>query len=538
MKRHLSLKFKEALSSVLPIVVIVVVLHITIAPMPLYTMVLFLVSAFVLILGVAFFTLGVDISMMPMGEKIGSNLVKTRNLPLIIVITFIIGVFISIAEPDLKILAGQISAIPDNILITAVAIGVGISLVLSFLRVLFQIKLSYLLIVLYLIVFILSAFTNKDFLSVAFESGGVTTGPIMVPFVMALGLGLALVRGDKTSEEDSFGLISFCLIGPIITVLILGIFYNPTGGDYSTFTEPNVNSLSEVFQSYLIHTPQYIKEVALALLPIILLFLIFQAFSLHLNKKTLLKMFVGTIYTFIGLVLFLTSVNVGFMPTGSLLGNTLVKQSYSWLLIPLGMIVGYFIVTAEPAVFVLKQQVEEITDGTISAKSMGISLSIGVALSVGLSMLRVITGMSILYFIIPGYMFALILTFFVPPLFTTIAFDSGAVASGPLAATFLLPFAMGASKALGGNILTDAFGIVAFVAMVPVITIQCLGLLFQIKSKRAASEEARPLIEDTIIEYNVEEDTLLDDTSLNDNTGGKYHEEENVSLKEEDTNVK
>ncbi|MDF2541878.1 MAG: hypothetical protein K0S47_1596 [Herbinix sp.] len=503
MQQLLTTKLRESLSSVIPITVIVLILHFTIAPMPLYIMVLFLIGSLLLILGMSLFTLGADISMMIMGEKIGAHLTKSRKLPLIIIVTFIIGVFITIAEPDLKVLARQTPAVPDMVLIVAVAIGVGIFLVVSFLRILLQIKLSYILIFLYLIVFLLASFTDKDFLAVAFDSGGVTTGPITVPFIMALGVGLSMVRGDNTAEEDSFGLVSLCSVGPIMTVLILGMFYNSSQNSYSPVTVPDFQNFTEVILSFVTNTPHYVEEVSFALLPIILFFLLFQITTLRLQKKPLAKIIIGIIYTFLGLILFLIGVNVGFMPAGYYLGEKIAGSSYVWLLIPLGMVMGYFIVAAEPAVHVLKQQVEDITEGSISGKAMGLSLSIGVAISVGLALLRVITGISIFYLLIPGYLIALTLTFFVPSLFTSIAFDSGGVASGPMAATFLMPFAMGACEAVGGNMVTDAFGIVAMVAMTPLITIQILGIVYQIKARRVTEDAvSHPLMEDSIIDLN------------------------------------
>ncbi len=486
----------------LPITVIVLILNFTIASLPLYIIALFLAGSLLLIFGMSLFTLGADISMMVLGEKIGSYLTRSRKLTLIITSTFIIGVFITIAEPDLKVLAKQTPAVPDMLLIIAVAIGVGVFLVISFLRIFLQIKFSHLLIILYAIVFVLATFTHKNFLAVAFDSGGVTTGPITVPFIMALGIGLASVRGDKTADEDSFGLVALCSVGPIMTVLILGTFFDSSSGNYSSVSTPTVNSLSDALYALMHAIPEYSKEVFTALLPIVAIFLLFQVFALRLTKRTLLRLASGVVYTFLGLVLFLAGVNVGFMPVGYLLGIKLVEHSFHILLIPLGMIIGYFIVAAEPAVHVLKEQVENITDGNISGKAMGLSLSIGVAFSVGLAMLRVLTGISIWYLILPGYATALILTFFTPSLFTSIAFDSGGVASGPMTATFLLPFAMGATTAVGGNVQTDAFGIVAMVAMTPLITIQCLGLIYRIKSRNLVKEEATAPDEDYIIEYN------------------------------------
>lgn len=491
-------KLKESTFSVVPIIILVVLLDLTIASIPSWNLILFLISAFVIIMGITLFNLGVDMSLIPIGKHIGSGLVKTRKLPIIIILTFLIGIFITMAEPDLIVLAGQINGVPDAVIILSVSLGVSLALVGAFLRILFQVPLSFILIGCYGLAFILSFFTGRDFISVAWESGGVSTGPIMVPFVMALGLGLASIRADKTSEEDNFGLVSLCLIGPIITVLILGMFFNPSGG--SAMTVPDLQSVSGIASLYIRNLPEYMKQVAVALAPMIITFAIFQVARLRLKLKDILKISVGTVYTYAGLVLFLTSVNVGFSPVGYQLGSVLYENNSAMVLILVGMVTGYFVVAAEPAVFVLKRQVEEVTSGVISARAMGIGLSIGVAVSVGLAMLRVITGLSLLYFIIPGYVFALLLTFVVPHLFTSIAFDSGAVASGPLAATFMLPLAIGASEAGGGNIYTDAFGIVALVALTPVITLQVFGLVYSIKSRLAKKAMVVPESEDIIVE--------------------------------------
>ncbi len=491
-------KLKEATFSIVPIIILVMILNFTIVPMPLWSGVaLFLSSAFLMILGISLFNLGVDISLIPIGEYVGSAIVKSRNLLLIIIMTFVLGIFVTVAEPDLIIMAGQINGVPNSIIITTVSIGVGLAVAVAFLRILFQFPLSYILMGCYLVAYILSGFTSSDFLSIAWESGAVSTGPILVPFVMAFGLGLASVRGDKTTEEDSFGLVALTLIWPIIAVLILGLFFAPSGG--SAMSAPQLESFSDIVLLYSSNISEYFVQVAIALFPMIFVFVVFQVWRLRLRTKTLLKIGAGTIYTYIGLVLFLASANIGFMPAGYQLGGILIKNTTSLVLILVGLAIGFFVVAAEPAVFVLKRQVEEVTKGVISAKAMGIGLSVGVAVSVGLAMLRVVTGLSILYFIIPGYTIAHILSFYIPPLFTSIAFDAGAVASGPLAATFMLSFAIGASEAVGGNIYTDAFGIVALVAMMPVITLSLFGLVFAIKSRIAEREAVSPA-EDTIID--------------------------------------
>ena len=506
MNQNLKEKTKEALSSVLPITAIVLLLSITIAPMPIGTIMLFLTGAFLLIIGMGFFSLGADMSMMPMGEGIGAHLTKSKKLWLVILICLIMGIIITVAEPDLTVLATQVPAIPNPVLILTVAVGVGIFLVVAMLRTLFRIKLSHMLLVFYAIVFILSIFTPNDFVSVAFDSGGVTTGPITVPFIMAMGIGLAAIRGDKGSQEDSFGLVALCSIGPILAVLLLGICYNPSTANFEAGTVPTVFTTKDVARQFGAGLPVYLQEVLLAIIPIAVFFVIFQMISRRFWKRQLIKMGIGFVYTFIGLVLFLTGVNVGFMPAGQFLGSEIAASPYKWLLVPLGMVIGYFIVAAEPAVHVLNKQVEEISDGAIPQKAMQRSLSIGVAFSLGISMVRVLTGVSIYWFLVPGYIVALALTFVVPKIFTGIAFDSGGVASGPMTATFLLPFAMGACKTLGGNILTDAFGVVAMVAMTPLITIQLMGLAYKKKMAAASlkNEEELKGLEDEIIDYEEE----------------------------------
>lgn len=478
-------KLKEALSAVLPIVCIVLLLSFTIAPIPTGILILFLFGAVLLIAGMMFFTLGAELSMTPVGEKVGARMAKTNRLWLTAALAFVLGFIITISEPDLQVLAEQVPAVPNLILILAVAVGVGLFLVVAVLRMLFSKSLNKLLIVFYVLVFAIAFFAPEDFLAVAFDSGGVTTGPMTVPFIMALGVGFAAVRSDKHAENDSFGLVALCSIGPILAVLLLGVLYNPGDTTYIAGEMPQVADSAELFYTFLSGFPKYLREIAVSLLPIVLFFAAFQIFALKLKKRDLLKIVVGLTYTYVGLVLFLTGVNVGFMPAGNYLGQTLAGLEWNWIIIPIGVVIGYFIVRAEPAVYVLREQVEEITSGAVSGKALGTSLSIGVAVSVGLAMIRVLTGVSVLWLVIPGYAIALLLSFFTPKIFTAIAFDSGGVASGPMTATFLLPFAIGACTATGGNVVRDAFGVVAMVAMTPLITIQIFGVLYKRKARRA-----------------------------------------------------
>lgn len=493
MKATFEEKLKETVKAVLPILLIVLLLCFTIAPIPPSILMTFLVGAVLLIVGMLFFNVGVDLSMTPMGERVGAIMTKSKNVYIVILISFIMGFVITISEPDLQVLAQQVPSVPNLTIIMAVALGVAVFLVFAILRMLLGIPLSRILLFFYIILFALTIFVPGDFMAIAFDSGGVTTGPMTVPFIMSFGIGISAIRSDKHAEDDSFGLVSMCSIGPIIAVLILGMVFEPGQTEAVSAAIPKVEDTVELWRLFSKELPTYIHEMAVSLFPIIGFFTLFQLVARDINKRTLIRIGIGLIYTYVGLVLFLTGVNVGFMPAGNYLGQTMAGLDYRWIIVPIGMIIGYFIVKAEPAVFVLTRQVEEMTSGAISATAMGMSLSIGVAVSVGLAMTRVLTGISILWLLVPGYAVALVLTFFVPKIFTAIAFDSGGVASGPMTATFLLPFAMGACEAVGGNIITDAFGIVAMVAMTPLITIQAMGLIFknkESKMRKAAAVEA------------------------------------------------
>ncbi|MGI6254195.1 MAG: DUF1538 domain-containing protein [Acutalibacter sp.] len=496
MRKNLKAKTLESLSSVIPITAIVLVLSFTLAPeMPVGTLMMFLLGAILLILGMGLFSLGADMAMMPMGDGVGGEVVrmsKKRSIWPVIPLVFLIGAFITMAEPDLQVLANQVPAVPDMIIILTVAAGVGAFLVISVVNTLKErFSLNTLLLFFYMVVFVLVLFVPKEFLAVAFDSGGVTTGPITVPFIMAFGIGVAASHSSgNRSEDSSFGMVALCSIGPVLAVLIMGVVLNGTEISYTPFTVTDTFTSREAGVQFLRGFPEYMGEVALGLLPVVAFFAIFQIFSLHLQKDALIRLVVGIVYTYVGLVLFLTGVNVGFMPAGYYLGDAISKLPYNWVLIPIGMVVGYFIVAAEPAVHVLNKQVEEVTGGAIPQRAMNLCLSIGVAVSVGLAMTRVLTGISILWFLLPGYAVALVLSRKVPKIFTAIAFDSGGVASGPMTATFLLPFAMGACSALGGNVLTDAFGIVAMVAMTPLVAIQCLGAVYQRRLRRTVEVTA------------------------------------------------
>ena len=476
--KELRAKIMEALVSALPITAIVYILALT----PLFDMsavelITFTVGAVLLILGIGLFNLGADLAMTPMGTHVGSGLSKQKKLGLLLAVCFVLGMLITIAEPDLQVLANQVSAVMNGtVLIYAVGIGVGAFLIVAILKIVFKKSLGNILMLFYMLLFALALLLvvsgNEALLPMAFDSGGVTTGPITVPFIMALGVGISNVLGDRRSKENSFGLVALCSVGPILAVLVLGIF---SRNDLS-YQVPDYTVSGDILGSFLHTAGHTCKEVGIALSLIVVFFLICQFAFLKLPKKRLARIAVGVAFTFVGLVIFITGVNVGFMPIGYKLGYTLAQGSDAFLIV-FGLVVGVLVVLAEPAIHVLNSQVEEVTGGLVSKKAMMTGLCMGVGASIALSMIRIVFDFSLVYYIVPGYFISLALSLFVPPVYTAIAFDSGGVASGPMTSGFILPLAIGACVGMQGAdaVLRDAFGVVALVAMTPLITIQLLG---------------------------------------------------------------
>ena len=476
--KELWLKIKEALVSALPITAIVYIMALT----PLFDfsgaeLASFTVGAVLLVLGIGLFNLGADLAMTPMGTHVGSGLSRQRKLSLLLIVCFVLGMLITIAEPDLQVLAKQVSAVMNGtVLIYAVGVCVGAFLVIAVMKIVFKRSLSQILMLFYMLLFALALLLvvqgNESLLPLAFDSGGVTTGPITVPFIMALGVGISAILGDKRSKENSFGLVALCSVGPVAAVLLLGVF---SGNDLS-YQVPDYTVSSDFVGAFLNTAAHTAKEVAIALGLIVAFFLICQFAVLKLPKRRLLKIGVGVVFTYVGLVMFLTGVNVGFMPIGYKLGFSLAGGNKVFLTI-FGLVMGVLVVLAEPAIHVLNQQVEDVTGGLVTRKAMITGLCIGVGASIALSVIRIIFDFSIVYYVIPGYFISLALSLFVPPVYTAIAFDSGGVASGPMTSGFILPFATGVCMCLQGEaaVLRDAFGVVALVAMTPLITIQLLG---------------------------------------------------------------
>lgn len=482
-------KAKEALFSVLPLIAVVALLCLTISPVRSDLMLLFGCATLLVVLGMGLFSLGADRAMTRIGESVGTAITRSRSLPLILIISFALGFAVTAAEPDLQVLAETVPHVGNIVLVATVGLGVGFFLALSMLRILTGVKLKYLLLGFYALIFILAAFTDAGFLGVSFDAGGVTTGPMTVPFILALGVGVSKIRSDGRAEADSFGLVALCSIGPVLAVMILG-FFTKNGSAVQTAGEAmRFETTADIFKAYLSAFPTYAAETAFALLPVAAIFLIFQFVSLHMSWREISKIFIGIVYTYVGLVLFLVGVNVGFSSLGTVMGGELATGWTRYLLIPLAMALGWFIISAEPAVAVLEKQVESVSAGAIPGKAIKYSMSIGVALAMGLSMLRVLFEIPVMYILLPGYIAALALSFFVPDIYTAIAFDSGGVASGPLTATFMLQFVIGTASALDRDLLANAFGVVALVAMMPLISIQAVGLIYGRKKKAPRANE-------------------------------------------------
>lgn len=495
MMKMLEEKAKEAISSIVPVMVIMILIGLFLG-FNATTMVSILISTILLIVGVTLFTLGADMSMMEMGKTISSGLLKTRKVGLILFVSFIVGIVITVAEPDLKVLASQMTAIDSKVLILSVGLGVGIFLSIAAGRIIYQINLKKIIGFFYVILLLMIVVSKNEMIPLAFDSGGVTTGPMSVPFILAMGIGFSTSRTKKKSKNDSFGLVALCSIGPILTVLILGLLmkgdlsytYN-IQGETTTFLSMMINYVGEIVPVF--------KDVLMSLLPIVGVFVVFCLITRSVSKRQIMKVMLGLPITLIGLTLFFIGVNVGYLPVAYLIGIKMYNKAKG-LLIILGLIIGFVIVKAEPAVAVLTEQIEKLTEGSIKRSVMNNTIAVGVALAVAISIFRVISGVSINVILIVGYLVSLGLMFFSPDIFTMVAFDSGGAVTGPMTTSFLLPLVIGICYASGGNVLTDAFGLVALVAMSPLLTIQILGIVYRLKSKK---KEIVEFIDETIVEF-------------------------------------
>lgn len=498
MYKRLCGDFKESIISVLPITALVLIVSFFIG-VAIKDILAFVVSTFLLIIGIALFTFGANLSMVIIGERIGNVLIKSRKMLVILLSGLIIGFVVTVAEPDLMVLASQLTSVPNILIISAISLGVGVFLMIALYRIIKGISLNKILFISYGIILLLLCLTPSNFAPLSFDSGGVTTGPMSVPFIVALGYGFTKLRSDKKGQNDTFGLVGLASIGPIIVVLLLGLVFNID----SVYDTSSFYSSEHLIIQFLDAFYKNFVEITISLTPIIIVFIIFELFNDTLSNYDMRRVILGLIASLLGLTFFLSGVSVGFIKMGYLIGNLFVENNLTFWLLILGMVIGFLIVKAEPAVKVLVEQVSDLTEGSISKKVINICLSIGVCFAVGFSLMRLFTGISILYIVVPGYILALILAYLTPDMFTAIAFDSGGAVSGPLTSSFILPIMIGACMALGGNILTDAFGIVGLVSLSPLIMIQLLGLIYKLKVNHYHLKIAKNLSEE-IVEYNYE----------------------------------
>ena len=483
-------KFKETAVSVLPVMAIVFLLGFTIVPLEPMLLLKFFVSGILLIIGLTIFLLGVDLGIQPMGERCGAALTQKKSLLLLLASAFVIGFIVTVAEPDIQVFGDQVRGVfpfVNKLAFTfVIAGGVGLFIMLGLLRTVANLSLKWTLFISYTILFAVAFFAPDSFIAIGFDSGGATTGPMTVPFIMALGIGVSSVRAGK--EDNSFGLTGISSIGPVLAVVVYAIAVK---GGHSVV--PEVSEANEVVQTTGV-VLQVLHESLTSIAPLFGLFIIFQIVLLKMTARQVIRMLIGFVYSFVGLSIFLGGVYGGFMQTGKQLGQVFGSLAFQrggiwmFLLILTSLILGAIIVCAEPAVWCLSEQVETVSGGTIKRKMLLIFLSVGTTVAIGLAMWRAIAGFNIKWLLIPGYVISMLLMLFCPELFTGIAFDSGGVASGPLTSTFVLSFALGAANSASGS--SDSFGVIALVAMMPLIAIQIMGIVYKIKTSKNKGGES------------------------------------------------
>lgn len=484
----LSEKFKEALSAVLPITLIVIILNFTITPLEPHQFIKFLIGAVFIVIGLTVFLFGVDIGITPIGSLIGKSLAKSNSFWIVAIASLIFGFIISVAEPDLHILAGQVEAVSSGVItkfsiVAVVSVGVGVMIAAGLLRILFSIPLQKFLTITYFLILGFGIFTSPEFLAIAFDASGATTGALTVPFMLALSLGVSSMK-KTDSEDDSFGLVGIASAGAIISVMIMSIIR--MAGNITGSLDTESSTSTSVLAPFLREIPKVALEILIALLPVIATFFIFQFVSFKLSRKGVRKICFGLLYTFLGLTIFLSGVNAGFMEVGAIIGYSVAALGKPWMVIMVGFVLGLVVILAEPAVHVLTNQIEDVTSGYIKRKVVLFSLSIGVGIAVALSIIRIIVpGLQLWHLLLPGYIASVIMMQFVPKLFVGIAFDSGGVASGPMTATFILAFSHGAAEFIPhADVMVDGFGVIALVALTPLIALQVLGFIFKSKSRK------------------------------------------------------
>ncbi len=491
----LASKFKDVIMSVMPIVILVLILHFTIAPLETNLLISFLIGSLLVVFGLAIFLLGVDIGITPLGSMTGSSLAKSNKLWIVLIAGLILGFFISIAEPGLMVLAGQVDyvtsgQIPSVTILVLVSVGLAIMLSLGFLRVFYNVPLYKILIVLYLIIFAMAIFVSREFLAISFDASGATTGILAVPFILSLSLGISKLKKDsKASEKDSFGLVAIASTGAIMSLMILDLVM--PASNYPSGLETDIVGSGSILEPFLKVLPGNLQDSVMAILPLLVILMVLQKVFFRLKKRELRKLLTGFVFAFIGLFVFLLGVNGGFMDVSTSIGEALALMDNKAYIIGIGFVLGLVTILAEPAVYVLTTQIEEVTSGYVKKSAVLTALSLGVGLAVAMSVIRILLPkLELWHYLLPGYIICLIMTLFIPKIFVGIAFDAGGVATGPMTATFILAFMQGAAFAFeGADLMRDGFGMIAMVAMMPIITLEFLGLLFLIKSKAKGAKK-------------------------------------------------
>lgn len=486
---------KEAVYSIFPVFIVILILAFTITPLQSATIAVFVVGTILMIIGMPLFLLGVDISISPMGEQISGVLTKSNKLWLILLGGCGFGFIVTVAEPDLHILANQVNAVTAGkfnslLMIVFVSLGVGVMISVALLRIIKNIQLNQLFLIIYGTIFVLGIFTQPDFLAIAFDASGSTTGAISVPFILALSVSIAsMTRSNEREQNDGFGMLGISSTGAILAVMFQGAITG-TGPLEGSLPQEEMMTGS-VWSIYLHSFPQYAKETLIALLPILIIYLIVNFFWIKVPRRWLKRILIGSLYTYVGLVLFLTGVNTGFIETSRIVGYQLASLNMPWLVVLVGMLFGVITIPAEPSVHVLTKQIEDETAGSIRSGIVLFTLCIGVAVAVGFSILRIIfSELQLWHILLPSVALALVLSFIVPDIFVGIAFDSGGVAAGTMTAAFILPFAQGAAEYIpGADVVLDGFGVIALVSITPLVALQILGFVYQLKAREERENE-------------------------------------------------
>lgn len=489
---------KEVFLSSLPLAIIIIVICVFVAPLENPSDYIKLIAGYAgVVFGQTFFLVGLDSSILPVGKLVGSSLAKFNKGIFVILFGILFGILATVAEPALAVLARQthmiMNGVHETVFVWILSTGVGIFVGLALYRVVKDMNIKIVFAVLYALVFLIVIFVPKEFVALAFDGSGATTGDISVPFILALGMGISATMSKHKTNDDTFGIIGIASVGPILAVFIYGIITKLSNGGEIPPAGVYDPSAAESFLSI---TLSNVKGVALALIPIVIVFLPFQLFIVKLPKRQFTRIILGIAPVYIGLLIFLSGIDYGFAFAGKYIGEIFLDASrpewFKWLLLPLGFVLGVAITLSEPAVTVLGEQLEEITNGHIKKLTIRITLALGIGFASLLSMAKILTQINILWFLVPLYALALLMMLFTSSLFVGLAFDSGGVTGGALTSAFLTPLTLGTAQAVAStagskaqSVLTNGFGIIAFISVTPLIAVQALGIIYDRKVKQA-----------------------------------------------------